>query len=95
MEELVPNTTDAANEKHLPVISIDGNNVTVTVGTAVHPMQEEHHISWIYLQTTNGGQLRYLDKTGEPKAVFTLAEDEKVISAFEYCNLHGLWKTEV
>lgn len=95
MTELVPNTTDAAGEKHVPVVCADGNMVSVKVGEVTHPMLEEHHIAWIYLQTTNGGQMRYLDHTGAPEAVFALTEGEKAIAAFEYCNLHGLWKKEI
>lgn len=95
MKELLPNTTDAAGEKHVPVVAVEGNTVCVKVGEVTHPMLEEHHIAWIYLQTTNGGQMRYLDHTGAPEAVFTLAEGEKAVAAFEYCNLHGLWKKEV
>ena len=94
MIELKANTTEAANEKHLPVINVEGNVATVTVGSVTHPMQDEHHIAWIYLETTNGGQLRYLEHTAAPEVTFALAPDEKVISAFAYCNLHGLWRTE-
>ncbi|MEF9970807.1 MAG: desulfoferrodoxin family protein [Oscillospiraceae bacterium] len=91
MTLLVPNTTDAANEKHVPVVEHVGDVVTVTVGSVPHPMTAEHHISWIYLQTENGGQLKYL-KVDEPAvAHFTLNGDEPV-AAYEYCNLHGLWK---
>ena len=56
MTELVPNTTDAAGEKHLPVVEVSGKQVTVSVGSVPHPMTEEHHIAWVYLQTAKGGQ---------------------------------------
>ena len=94
MTELVPNTTDASQEKHVPVIKIDGNKVTVDVGSAPHPMTEEHHISWVYLMTENGGQRKNLDHTGTPSASFMLTDDDKLVSAFAYCNLHGLWKAD-
>lgn len=55
MTELVPNTTDAAGEKHLPVVEVSGKQVTVSVGSVPHPMTEEHHIAWVYLQTAKGG----------------------------------------
>lgn len=94
MEELVANTTDAAQEKHVPVIEIDGDLVTVKVGEAAHPMAEEHYIEWVYIKTTAGGQ-RYCLKPGlEPKAQFML-HDARVVAAFAYCNLHGLWKKEI
>lgn len=94
MTLLVPNTVEASNEKHLPVISIDGNIVTVKVGSVPHPMLAEHFIQWIYLQTKNGGQRRALLPGQEPVAKFAIVDDE-VVAAFEYCNLHGLWKTEL
>ena len=95
MTPLVPNTTEAAGEKHLPVITVDGNKVTVTVGSTLHPMSEEHSIVWIYLETNLGGQRKNLSFDGEPKAEFVLSEGEKAVSAYAYCNLHGLWKTEI
>lgn len=95
MTPLVPNTTEAAGEKHLPVITVDGDKVTVNVGSVAHPMGEDHSIVWIYLETTLGGQRKNLAIDGEPKAEFVLAEGEKALGAYAYCNLHGLWKTEI
>lgn len=94
MTELVPNTTDASSEKHVPVIKTDGRKVRIEVGSAPHPMTEEHHIAWIYIQTEKGGQRKNLESTGAPAAEFALADDDKLVSAFAYCNLHGLWKVE-
>ena len=95
MRALEANTTDAAQEKHVPVVEVNGNTVTVCVGSVLHPMLEEHHIAWIALETNQGMQRKELLHTGEPKAVFTLAEGEKAVAAYEYCNLHGLWKKEL
>jgi len=95
MQELVANTSDGATEKHLPVVEINGNEVTVTIGSIMHPMTEEHHIAWVYLQTTTGGQRKSLEIGAEPKVKFALAADDELVAAFEYCNLHGLWKTEI
>lgn len=92
MQELVPGTTDAAVEKHLPVYEVNGSSVSVTVGSVLHPMLPEHSIKWICLQTNKGFQLKYLNPGEEPKAVFALADGEKVEAVYEYCNLHGLWK---
>lgn len=92
MQELVPGTTDAAVEKHLPVYEVNGSSVSVTVGSVLHPMLPEHSINWICLQTNKGFQLKYLNPSEEPKAVFALADGEKVEAVYEYCNLHGLWK---
>jgi len=95
MSELVPGTTDAAVEKHVPVIAVDGNKVTVTVGSVAHPMAAEHYIQWILLATDKGNQRKLLKPGDEPKAEFMLLDGEKAVAAYEYCNLHGLWKGEV
>ena len=93
MDEIIPGSVDAAAEKHVPVIKIDGDTVTVCVGDVAHPMTEPHHIAWIVLETEHGFQKKDLDPTGEPCAVFSLAND-KAVAAYAYCNLHGLWKQE-
>ena len=95
MRALEANTTDAAQEKHVPVVEVNGSLVTVTVGSVAHPMLEEHHIAWIALEPDQGMQRKVLAPTGEPKAVFALTEGEKPVAAYEYCNLHGLWKKEL
>ncbi len=95
MTKLEPNTVDAANEKHVPVVKVDGNNVTIEVGSVAHPMTEKHYITWIYIQTEHGGQRKNLTPSDEPKATFALADGDKLIAAFAYCNLHGLWETRV
>lgn len=90
MTELIPNTTDAAQEKHVPVVEISGSTVTVKIGSVEHPMTQEHYIQWIYLETKHGGQRKSLLPGDKPQAVFELADDEAV-AAYAYCNLHGLW----
>lgn len=95
MKEIVPNTTDAAQEKHVPVIKVEGSIVTVYVGDVAHPMTEEHHIGWIALETKQGNQRKELKHDGEPKATFAIAEGDEVVSAYAYCNLHGLWKSTI
>ena len=94
MKELVPNTVEAAGEKHKPVIAVEGSTVTVTVGSVAHPMTDAHLIQWVVLETEQGVQRKTLTADAEPKAVFALAEGDKVVAAYAYCNLHGLWKTE-
>ena len=93
--ELIPNTTDAAGEKHVPVIEINGETVKVAVGSVEHPSLDAHYIEWICLFTTSGIQMKWLKPGMKPKATFILTPGEKAISAFEYCNLHGLWKADV
>lgn len=94
MEEMIPDSVDAAAEKHVPVVDVKGNKVTVTTSTVGHPMQEEHYIQWIAIETQQGNQIKYLTAEDEPAAEFMLSDDDKFIAAYSYCNLHGLWKTE-
>lgn len=92
MRELVAGSVDASLEKHVPVISVDGNHVTVCVGSDPHPMTDEHYIGWIALQTKCGEQRKELHADEEPKACFCLCDGDEVVAAYAYCNLHGLWK---
>ena len=97
MAELTANTTDAAQEKHVPVAEFDAGTGTlkVAVGSVSHPMTPEHLIEWIHVQTEKGGLMCKLTSEDKPEAVFRLAEGDKPVAVFEYCNLHGLWKAEL
>ena len=92
LKELIPNTTDAANEKHVPVVTVNGNEITVKVGEVEHPMLKEHYINFIAVETTKGVMRKNLAPGEEPIAKFVLADGEEYVAAYEYCNLHGLWK---
>ena len=92
--EVIPGTTDGAHEKHIPVVKVDGDRVIVDVGTVEHPMMEEHFIQWVVIETTNGSQRKMLHYQDKPKAEFKLTDGEKFVAAYEYCNLHGLWKAQ-
>ncbi len=94
MKELVPGTVEASHEKHIPVVKVEGNVVEVEVGSVAHPMAEEHSILWVYLQSDKGGYRKELPVGSDPVVSFHL-EDEKPIAVFAYCNLHGLWKTDI
>ena len=94
MEEMVPNTVDASAEKHVPVVEVTANKVEVVIGEVQHPMAEEHYIEWIALETEQGMQLKKLNPGEEPTAIFRL-NGEKATAVYAYCNLHGLWKTEI
>lgn len=94
MNELIPNTMDAALEKHVPVINMEGHVINVKIGEVDHPMIDEHYIEWIYLETKEGSQLKYLTPGEMPLALFTIIDDEPLV-AYAYCNLHGLWKKEI
>ena len=94
--ELIANTTDGAHEKHVPVISFpSADTVKVEVGSVEHPSLEAHYIEFIVLETNMGIHTRWLKPGMKPEASFKIAEGEKAVAAYEYCNLHGLWKTEV
>ena len=94
MTKLEAGVVEASHEKHIPVVTVEGNTVRVNVGSVTHPMSEEHHIAWVYLQTNRGGQRKCLDVTGAPEVTFALA-DETPVAVYAYCNLHGLWKAEI
>jgi len=91
MTELKENTTDAAQEKHVPVILTDKENITVKVGEVAHPMTKEHWIKWIAIETEQGNQRKTLNPGDKPECCFRICKGDKVIKAYAYCNLHGLW----
>ena len=94
MMELVPNTQDASVEKHVPDITVSGDRIDVSIGSTLHPMTDEHHITFVYVGTENGGQRKGLKIGSEPKTAFCFVDD-KPYTVFAYCNLHGLWKAEI
>ena len=93
MTEIKANTSDGATEKHVPVIEVNGDKVTVKIGSAVHPMEADHWIQWIEIETDKGVQRKNLNPGEAPQATFILS-GEKLLAAYEYCNKHGLWKAE-
>ncbi|NLI94411.1 MAG: desulfoferrodoxin [Erysipelotrichaceae bacterium] len=96
MVEVPANTEEnVALEKHIPAVEVNGRHVKVVVGDVIHPMEEVHYIEWILLETDQGWQIKHLQPGEEPIAEFELLEGETALSAYEYCNLHGLWKKEL
>ena len=95
MQELKANTTDAAQEKHVPVITVKGSEVHVAVGSVAHPMEADHYIQWIAIETEQGVQRKTLKPGEKPEASFALTSGDKLIAAYEYCNKHGLWTAKV
>ncbi len=94
LTELIPNKTEAATEKHIPVLNIEGTTAFITVGEILHPMLEEHYISWIYV-ITNKRVIKYdLLPNNEPKVELPLLKNEELIKVYAYCNTHGLWVNE-
>lgn len=94
MTELIPNTVEASAEKHLPEVTVSGDRITVQVGSVAHPMEEGHHIAFVFVETEHGGQRKGLAVGTEPKSKFIFVDDKPVV-VYAYCNLHGLWKTEL
>ncbi len=94
MHELVPNDTDGAAEKHVPVFETDGSHVSVKVGSVPHPMTASHLISWIGLETGNGFQFRELQAGESPEACFALLPEESVNAVYACCNIHGLFRSD-
>ena len=92
MTEIIPGTTEASQEKHIPVYQVEGNIVTVRVGAVDHPMTAEHFIEWVSLQTKQGNQRKVLTPGQEPVVRFALCEGDEVEAVYAYCNLHGLWR---
>ena len=95
LERIVPNSTDASQEKHLPVFSLHDNIIDVRVGSVAHPMLVEHNISWVAIETKQGNQRKLLPIGGEPCVSFALVPGDEIKTIYAYCNLHGLWKLEV
>jgi superoxide reductase len=92
MAEIIPSTTDASTEKHIPVYTVENNIVKVNVGSIEHPMGEDHYIEWISLQTSAGNQRKFLKPGDKPEVSFALCDGEEIEAVFAYCNLHSLWK---
>lgn len=95
MVELVADSQDAALEKHVPAVEIDGNRIHVNIGSVDHPMIPEHYIQFICLLKDNGYEIHPMKPDEAPCTDFYLGEGEKGITVYEYCNLHGLWKTDL
>ena len=94
-KELIPNTIDASHEKHVPVFEIKDNVVKVVVGSTIHPMTEDHHIAWVAIETEEGFQRKNLAYNAEPVLTFALTANDKLQSVYAYCNLHGLWRSDI
>ena len=94
MSELVANTVDASREKHVPSVSKEAGKIVVKVGDIAHPMEEKHFIEFVYVEAKNSGQKKKLSPSDEPTATFTFVDDEPV-AVYAYCNIHGLWVTQI
>lgn len=91
-KELIAGSVDAAQEKHVPVVTKKCKQVKVDVGSVSHPMTEAHLIEWVAVETEQGYQVKYLKATDAPVCTFSLADGDQLVAVYAYCNLHGLWK---
>lgn len=95
MQLLEAGVTDAAVEKHIPAVTVDGDLVKVSVGSVAHPMTAEHYIPWVVLEAERGASIQWLNPEDAPEAVFALAGGQTPKAVYAYCNLHGLWKADL
>lgn len=95
MAELTANTSDGAIEKHVPVAEVVDGNLHVVVGSMEHPMLPEHYITNIFVEFDNRIGRAVLAPGEKPEATFALGDFKGKIHVYEYCNLHGLWKTDI
>lgn len=93
MELLEASTQDQGYEKHVPVIEKNGDTVKVKVGSVAHPMEESHYIEWVELIAGDKSYRKFLNPGDSPEVEFCNI-DSNDLQAREYCNVHGLWKTE-
>jgi superoxide reductase len=93
MKLMAENSVDASQEKHVPVIEVGATSITVKIGSVPHPMEEKHYIEWIELIADNKSYTHFLKPGDAPEATFPLTA--KKVTAREYCNLHGQWKSEL
>ena len=91
-KELIPCSTDAAVEKHVPVMEKKCGRLRVSVGSVMHPATEAHYIEWVAVETKDGYQVKYFAPTDTPEVAFALKAGDEVVGVYAYCNLHGLWK---
>ena len=94
MDELIPGVKEASHEKHVPAVEVREDRVEVNVGSVDHPMVDVHWIEWVQLVTDKGSYRKQLNPGQAPHVSFPLQE-EKPLEVYAYCNLHGLWKTEL
>ena len=92
MQEIIPGTTEASREKHIPVYKTEGNTLIVSVGSLLHPMAPEHYIEWVCIESDDGFRYKRLSPNTPPKATFLLSEGESVKAVYAFCNQHSLWK---
>ena len=94
MQEIIPGTSEGAQEKHIPVYDVKGETVEVCVGEIEHPMTTEHYIDWVCLETEDGFQLKKLNQGMSPHISFNITKGDKVKAVYAFCNQHSIWKAQ-
>lgn len=104
MQLLVPHTEehhaseppiDPTRESHLPIVTqTDDYSLLIRVGATPHPMTEDHHIKFIYLETEHGGQIHYFTHSDRRAEVSFCCTKDQPVAVYTYCNIHGLWRTD-
>ena len=92
MKEIIPGTSDGAQEKHIPVYNVQNEKVHVTIGEIEHPMTPDHYIEWICLETEDGLQYKQLKPHTAPSVSFFISKEDKIKAVYAFCNKHSLWK---
>ena len=95
MTEIVPGTSDGAHEKHVPVVIVDGDKVTVEVGEVEHPSIEKHWIPFVAVKASDLVMRREIKATEKPEAIFPIGDFKGEVEVYAWCNLHGLWKATI
>lgn len=95
MEELVPNSTNAAVEKHMPVLSAENGVLKVCVGEVEHPSIEKHWIPFVAVKAGDLVLRRSINATEKPEAIFPLGDFKGEVEVYAWCNLHGIWKATI
>ena len=93
MQEIIPGTSEGAQEKHIPVYDVKGETVKVCVGEIEHPMTPEHYIDWVCIETEDGFQLKKLKEGMTPQTSFSLTKGDNIKAVYAFCNQHSLWKS--
>ncbi len=93
MQEIIPGTTEASEEKHIPVFKTEDDTVSVSVGSVEHPMTPEHYIEWVCIESNDGFQYKKLTPNMPPKVNFSLSKGDSVKAGYAFCNQHSLWKS--
>jgi len=95
MQKLIPNRANASEDSHVPVVAYVGRNLSVSIGVIPHPMTQDHYIQWVFMESSRGGQLCYMEPNKAPETNFILENGVVPYCVYAYCSQHMLWKHEI